>query len=233
MNDQVQPGLFIGRLGSATQLLFAALLGAVPLVSGLAQSVTTPDVVPRGLVIWALFSLPGLVGIVAVRERRPALLLAAGAASGLGSIIAFSLVTLIFLVPAMMLVTAGLRLEARRFVAGERAISVGGLVQIGIAVAVFVLIVGAGISALFTTESGCWTTYRTPTGVRTEPAPYSTGEMTVPEGAESSGCTTGLLSAQGVGLGALLGVGALALAAIGSRRSREGEVTTRASVNTG
>jgi hypothetical protein len=219
VTDRPQPGAFIGRLASATQLIFAVLLGAVPLISGLAHSVTTPDIVPRGLVIWALFSVPGLVGLVAVREHRPALLLAAGAASGLGSIIAFSGVTLIFLVPATMFVTAGLRLGARNFVAGETSISAGGLVQIGLAIAVFVLIVGSGVSALFTTESGCWTTYRTPTGVRTEAAPYSTGEMIVPEGAESSGCTTGLLSARGVGLGALLGLGALALAVRGSTRS--------------
>jgi hypothetical protein len=226
VNDPAQPGLFIGRLASLTQLIFAALLGAVPLLSGLANSVTTPDIIPRGLVIWGIYSLPGLVGLVAVRAQRPALLLAAGAASGLGSIIAFSGVTLIFLVPATLFVTAGLRLEARRFVAGDRAISVGGLVQIGIAVAVFVLIIGSGISALLTTESGCWTTYRTPVGVRTEMAPYSAGEMVVPEGAESSGCTTGLLSPRGVGLGAILGLTALASAAMGSRRSVRADAAT-------
>lgn len=213
-----QPGLFIARLASATQLIFAALLGTVPLLSGLAQSVTTPDIVPRGLVIWGLFSLPGVVGLIGVRRRRPPLLLAAGAASGVGSILAFSGVTLIFLVPATMFVMAGLRIEARRFVVGDTAISAAGLGQIGIAIAILVLIVGAGVSALFTTESGCWTSYRTPTGVRTEPAPYSTGEMSLPEGAESGGCTNGLLSARGIGLGALLGAGALALATVSSRR---------------
>ena len=223
MTGRPHPGLFVGRLASATQLIFAALLGAVPLISGLANSVTTPDTVPRGLVIWALFSLPSLVGFVAVRKQRPALLLAAGAASGLGSIIAFSGVTLIFLVPATMFVTAGLRLGARRFVAGETSVSADGLAQAGLAIAVFVLIAGAGISALFTTESACWTTYRTPTGVRTEPGPYSTGEMTVPEGAESAGCTNGLLSARGIGLGALMGLGALALATKGSTRSARRE----------
>ena len=222
MNARAQPGLFIGRLASVTQLIFGALLGALPLVVGIADSVPRPDIVPRVLAIWALYSLPGLIGLIAVRERRPAMLLAAGAASGLGSIIAFSGVTLIFLMPATMFVTAGLRLGVRRFVAGETAISIGGLAQIGLAIAVLVLIVGAGISALFTTESGCWTAYRTPTGVRIEPAPYSTGEMSVPEGAESAGCTDGLLSARGVGLGALLGLGALALAVIGSR-TRSGD----------
>ena len=224
---RTQPEVFIGRLGSLTQLIFAVLLGAVPLISGLANATPTPDIVPRGLVIWALFSLPGLVGLVALREQRPALLLASGAASVLGSFLAFSLVTLIFLVPATLLVIAGLRLEGRRFVAGDRAISVGGLVQVGIAVGVFVLIVGAGISALLTMNSGCWTTYRTPTGVRTELAPYSTGEMTVPEGAESSGCTNGLLSARGVGLGGILGLSALALAAMGSRRPRPSDSARR------
>ena len=221
VNDKPQAGLFIGRLASVTQLIFAALLGGVPLLSGLINSVTTPDIVPRGLVIWGLFSLPGLVGLVALREQRPTLLLAAGAASGLGSIIAFSGVTLIFLIPTTMFVAAGPRLEARKFVAGKAKISAAGLTQMGIAIAVLVLIVGAGISALLTTESACWTAYRTPTGVRIEPAPYSTGEMTVPEGAESSGCTTGLLSGRGIGLGALLGLGALALAVRGSTRSTE------------
>ena len=217
--DRPEPGVFIGRLASATQLIFAALLGAVPVLSGLAQQVTTPDSIPRGLVIWGLYSLPGVVGLIAIRARRPTLLLAAGAASALGSILAFSGVTLIFIVPATMLATSGLRLEARRFVAGETSIDASGIAQIGIAIAVFVLIIASGISALLTTESGCWTTYRTPDGVRVEPAPYSTGEMVVPETAESAGCTNGMLSAKGVGLGAILGFAALALTAIGSRRA--------------
>ena len=68
-------------------------------------------------------------------------------------------------------------------------------------------------------ETGLTLFDRTPDGMRVEPAPYSTGEMVVPETAESAGCTNGLLSAKGVGLGAILGFAALALSAIGSRRA--------------
>jgi hypothetical protein len=81
------------------------------------------------------------------------------------------------------------------------------------------LMIGAGASALLVTDERCWTTYETQGGgVRYEPAPISTGEVEVPAGATSYECSNGLLSARGVGLGGLLGSGAVALGVATRRR---------------
>jgi hypothetical protein len=200
---------FAGRLGSVTQLTFAAILGAV------ASLAAEPGFIPRGAVLFGVFSLPGLVGLLGTSARRPALLLAAGVTSTLGSFIAFSGVSLIFLMPALLMLAGAISIAAT---GRERSSAFEGFGQLVAASAIVALIVGAGASALLVTDEGCWNVYETPVGVRIERFPYSTGEMTIPEGARSSGCSTGLLSLRGVGSGIVLGGAAVLLAARAARR---------------
>ena len=168
----------------------------------------------------AVYAVPGIVGLLGVAGRRPALLLAAAAASTVGSVLAFSGVTLIFLVPAVLFFYGAIRLASVAPTAGSRAAS-GILVGSVLAAVLTVLMIGAGASALLVTDEACWTTYQTPGGVRFEPAPYTTGEMQVPSGALSLNCSTGVISARGVGLAGLLGAGALALSIATGRRWRD------------
>lgn len=215
-------GLFPGRLASVTQLIFAGLIAGVSALAG----EPSPDFVPRWAVLFLVYALPGMIGLLGVQSRRPWLLIASGLAAAVGAVVAMSGVTLIFLVPAVLFLYGGARLAQsppRAFGGGWAA----GLAQVGLAAAIVVLIVGAGASALVNTDAACWTQYRTPTGVRLELMPFSTEGIQVPDGATSVSCSSGLISARGVGLAGLLGGSALALALIGARRRGSGSSESR------
>lgn len=207
---------FPGRLAGGVQITFAVLIGGVSALAGEGS----PEFPPRGLVLLAIYALPGIVGLMGVSERRPALLLAAAATSTVGSVIAFSGVTLIFLVPAILFLYGAVRIASVRSAAGTSS-GFGMLAGIVIAAVLTVLMVGAGASALLITDEGCWTTYQTPGGVRYEAAPYTTGEMQVPTGAVAFSCSTGVISLRGVGLASLLGGGALVLAVATRSRPKD------------
>lgn len=194
------------------QILFAVLLGGVSAIAG----GDSPEFPPRGIVLLAVYAVPGVIGLIGVAGARPALLVAAAVASTLGSFVAFSGVTLIFLVPAMLFLVGAVRIASEDAVADSTTIRglLGGVI---LAATLIALMVGAGASALLITDERCWTAHETLRGIRYEPAPYATGEMEVPAGATSSTCSTGVISARGVGLAGLLGGGAVVLA-IATRR---------------
>src|SRR5213593_383457 len=95
---QPRPGLSLGRLASTTQFVFAGLLAVI------ASADPEPGFLPRGVVIFLVFSIPALVGWLGAARSRPALLIGAGLTSFVGAFIAFSGVTLIFLIPALLFV---------------------------------------------------------------------------------------------------------------------------------
>lgn len=206
---------FLGRLGALTQITFAIVIGAFSLFN------RQPDFVPRWAVVLIVYSMPGVIAFVGIRARRPWLLVAAGLASAIGSILAFSGVTLIFVVPAVLLLAGAIRLagaDARGPSGTTRDRFVAALTQPVAAAGVVVLLVAGGGSALLLTDAGCWTTHDTGAGQRIEVLPYSTGEMTLSGDAVSGGCTDGLIGARGVGLGGLLELAAVGLAALAARR---------------
>jgi len=200
---------FLGRLAGTVQIVFSGLLGGLATVLG-----NEPDFVPRGLILFLAFGVPGLVGIVGAERRQRALLIAAAVTSFLGSFVAFSGVSLIFLVPAMLFAAGA---AAIRGVPSGEGPTVGTrLVEIGAAVTIVVLLVTAGLAALLVTDAACWNAYPAPLGTTYQLLPFS-NSLTVPPGASSSGCTTGLISARGVAIGAVLWIGATWLALRSSR----------------
>src|SRR5690349_17870507 len=150
-----------------------------------------------------IFALPGVVGLIGVQAHRPGLLIAAWLTSAVGAFIAFSGVTLIFLVPSLLFLAGAARLAA-----GTTTFPRGGwrssIAQLAVALTIVVLLVGAGASTLLVTDAACWSISTTSLGVRIEVLPYSSGEMDVPSGAIATGCSTGLMSPRGVGLAVLL-----------------------------
>ena len=86
--------MFAGRLAGVVQITFAVLIGGVSAFAGEGS----PEFPPRSLVLLAVYGMPGIVGLLGVTGRRPALLLAAAATTAVGSVVAFSGVTLIFLI---------------------------------------------------------------------------------------------------------------------------------------
>ena len=203
----------IAKLGSLTQVVFAVLLGT------LASIAPEPGFLPRGVVLFTGFAMPAAVGALGVARRRPALLGAAGLTSFVGSFVAFSGVTLIFLFPAVLFAYGAVQLQVSR-PATRRDSLAGGIVRGAAAVAIVVLLVGAGASALVITDEGCWAVYRGPADARLAFLPYMAGEAVVPSGAGSVMCSTGMISPRGVGLAVLLWSGALLLADRSSRRRR-------------
>ena len=202
---------FYARLGAATQCIFAVLIS----ISAMLSSV--PEFVPRGVVIGGAYTLPGVVALVGVAGRRPGLVVAAAMTSALGSVFAFSGVTLIFLIPALLLTAGAVGLVRTGTPAKEKWLP-SAVSQLAIAAVLVVLMVGAGAAALLDTDAGCWIVHGTPTGNRIEPLPYSTGGMELSGDARSGGCSTGLISPRGVGLGGLLAGTAIALAVVSARR---------------
>jgi len=202
---------FAARLGALTQVVFAGLIGIV------ASFGSEPGFLPRGAVLFLTFAVPGLVGWLGVTRRRPALIVAAGLTSFLGAFIAFSGVTLIFLIPALLLVVGAVRvqmLEPPR----ERVALLPALGRAAVACAIVVMLVGAGASALLLTDNACWVEAPSGAEPRIREVPYTTGEMAVPSNATSMSCSSGVISARGVALGGLLWAGALILAERSSRR---------------
>jgi hypothetical protein len=215
----------LGRLAAVTQLVFAGVLG------GFASFHAEVSWIPRGAVLLGIFALPGLVGWIGANRRRPALVAAAALTSGIGAFIAFSGVTLIFLMPAAMFLASAMLLMIPA--PGEpRGGVVSGAAQLALAAAICVLVVGAGASALLITDSACWITHQTEFGTSIEALPYSTGEMTL-AGSGSGGCSTGLISLRGAGLGALLAAGAIGLVNLAARRREADPPDPPTSVATG
>lgn len=198
-----------------TQVVFGGLLGIV------ASLGAEPGFLPRGVVLFLVFAAPGLVGWLGAVRRRPALLAAAGLTSFVGAFVAFSGVSLIFLVPALLLIVGAVRIQVTAPPTGRFAI-LPALWRVAAACAIVVLLVGAGASALLLTDNACWVQYQAGIEPRIQAVPYTTGEMTVPTNATSMSCSSGVISARGVGLGGLLWAGALVVAERSSRRRLPG-----------
>lgn len=191
----------VARLGALTQVVFAGLIGGLSGMAGSAE----PGFLPRPLVLFGVYALPGVIGLLAIARRRPATLLAAGSASAVGSFLAFSLVTLIFLIPALLMLLGAAAIRGLPGGWADRAL---GALR---AVLVLALLLGAGGAALFITDERCWTWHETPFGVVMEPAPVPTGDMGIPVDAPGSGfgCSNGTISGRGVALALALALPAL------------------------
>jgi hypothetical protein len=90
----------MGLVGAAVQLILAAVLGGVAI--GASDFPNPPEAVPRGLAIGLPYAVPALIGTLGAIGGRRLVLGAAAFASTVGSVLAFSGVTLIFLVPALL-----------------------------------------------------------------------------------------------------------------------------------
>lgn len=94
----------IGLLGSVVQLALAALLGGI--ASGPASFPNPPEPIPRGLALGVLYALPAILGALGAVGVRRSVLAAAAVLSTVGSVLAFSGVTLVFLAPSLIFAAA-------------------------------------------------------------------------------------------------------------------------------
>jgi hypothetical protein len=162
-----------------------------------------PAVVPRGLALGLLVSVPAIIGLLGVVRRDPVLLIAAaGASLGAGLTLA-SIVTLPLVIPALLFVLAavGGTAPARRatwLIAG----------------AIVGLQIGALVGLVANTEAQCWVAYESDTGlVYRQVSEAETQQLMGGAGLPvAGGCDGGALTVRGVGLAAVLVIGSIALA---------------------
>jgi hypothetical protein len=172
-----------------------------------------PTTVLRSLTLFGLFLLPAVVAAIgAVRRSRP-LLVAAGVLTLGQSFIAFSGVTIPFVVPAVLLIALGA--SGASAPAPRRAV-IGAMVVIALGV-------GAWLVPFALTETSCWIARSGPDGSVVYSSIPVSDTLTVQLEDLASGCDGGSFTVQGVGLAAVLGIGAAAMAVLVSTVARQPE----------
>jgi hypothetical protein len=203
------------RLGVLAAVLIAAyglFVAVLPYL--LYDEPRSPWAAYRPVALFILFAIPAAIALIGALTRQRSLLVAAGLVCLLQSYVSFSLVTLGFMVPALLLLTLGgggawpaVARETRRSVAA--------------AVVVIVVTLGAWVATLGMTEEVCWSATRAPDGGLTYERVRVADVMTVPPGGFASGCDGGTLTAEGMGVGAVLAVGAVSIAAASTWARRD------------
>lgn len=203
----------MGLVVSATILVLAVVIAALPTI----QDSTEPgggdalSIVPRPVVIGFLLALPAIIGAIAsLRGRRP-LFIAAGALCLFQSFVAFSGVTLGFVLPALILISLGLR-RSPSDSGGRSRERVAGVLVLGLGVA-------AWIVPFALSETVCWIARTGPDGAAVYERVPLTDTITLGPGMIAGGCDGGSLTPDGVAIGAILAVGAVGIAWLASARS--------------
>jgi hypothetical protein len=180
IGDAKRTWLRPARMAVATDLLLTAVLAIFLSIATHSRG----DAIPRPLVIAVLFATPGVIGLLGVIGERRSLLGAAALPLIPGSVLSFALVTLVFVIPALLFMVAMAAMPASSRPLSERLIGAGRTLVVG------GLVIAAGFAGLIgMTVEGC----------------YSTATV--------SGCGSGLTSWAGVATGALLLLVAIAIAA--------------------
>lgn len=205
-----------GLVVSATIVVLAVVIAALPSIQNPMdlRGADALSIVPRPLVIGALLALPAVIGAIAALGGSGPLFVAAGALCLAQSFVAFSGVTLGFVVPALVLISLGLRRDPNDPTdrPGRTRERMAGVLVFGLGIA-------AWIATLALTETVCWTAR---TGLDGSPI-YErvplTDTMTLGPGMIAGGCDGGSITAEGVAVGAILVIGAIAIAWLASARS--------------
>lgn len=126
----------IGAVAAVVQVALAATLGVIATGSGAFPH--PPEPIPRGLALGVLYALPAVIGALGALGRRRSLLAAASVLSAIGSVLAFSGVTLFFLVPSFLFAAAA-GTVTRTQSAGRRRPALGALAGLGVAIVITAL----------------------------------------------------------------------------------------------
>lgn len=197
----------------------AVLAGVIAVVSAIqtggADDFGPPPVVPRPIVIAIVLGLPaGIAAIAALRGSR-AMLIAAGALCLLQSVVAFSGVTLGFVIPGIVLISLGLQrapaeppslTRRREWLAGVFVVCVG---------------IAAWVVPFATSETVCWTARAGPDGSPVYTRIPETNTFSGGPGDLGSGCDGGTWTLEGLLAGSVLAIGALAMSGFATSRRRD------------
>jgi len=207
--DVVPAGRDPRRLGLGAAAIIAGYALVVAAISAGATSgeLGPPDFVPTPIRLAAMFLLPAVIAAIGAVRRSQPLLVAAGVLCLAQSFIAFSGVTIPFVVPAILLLVVGGGPAGQRPTTNRER--VGG-------VAVVLLGLAMWVAPYSLTETTCWVARPGPDGsVVYSPIPV-TDTVTLGPTDLGSGCDGGTVTAQGAALAAVFGIGAVAVALFAS-----------------
>jgi len=185
----------------------AVVVGLISAAAG-AGDLSPPEVVPAPLTLAALLSLPAGIAAIGAWRRSGPILAAAGVLCLVQSVIAFSGVTIPFVVPGILLL--GVAGRSGMDAPAGRAATIG-------AILVVVLAVASWLAYFGMTETACWIARSGPSGelvYRLAPVSDS-GTLAIDDVA--SGCDGGSRTLEGIALATVLSIGAVAVAAMSSR----------------
>jgi hypothetical protein len=211
----------LSLITAAIIALYGLFVALIPLLQQ-DHGTTPPWAIDRPIALFGLFAVPAVVaGIGAVRGARP-LLIAAGVACLLQAYISFSGVTLGFIVPAAVLLWLG---AAERWSPEEPTASRAMLLAV---IAIVGLTIAAWVALFALTEPRCWAASQAADGTITVVEVQATntmlyGSSEIPSG--GGGCSSAELTIQGMGVSAVLAIGAIALAAAAGSAGRETHAT--------
>jgi hypothetical protein len=205
------------RLGIQAAAIIAAysiVVGAISAVAGGAEpgGFSPPETVPRPIFLVILLMVPAAVAAIGAIELSRPVLIAAGILCLAQSFIAFSGVTIPFIVPGFLLLTVGSR--SSTIDTTPRAAIAG--------VVIVILGIGALATPFALTQTTCWVARAGADGtvIYTQTPATDTHSGTLNLGDLGSGCGSGELTVEGAGLAAVLAVCAIGLAAVASRPGR-------------
>ncbi|MEA2577494.1 MAG: hypothetical protein QOD78_1082 [Chloroflexota bacterium] len=194
----------------------AALIAALPLIQeGYGSGeLSGPEIVPRPVVIALLLALPAaLAAVAAARGSRP-IFIAAGVLCLLQSFVSFGGATFGFLIPAILLIVIGV--EGGSTTRTPRRALLAGVLVIGLGFA-------AWIVPLATGETVCWIARPGPEGKPIYTIIPNTDTLTSGPGDLGSGCGGGTFTLQGLMLGGVLWIGAVAVAGLATGSAPKAE----------
>jgi hypothetical protein len=159
--------------------------------------------VPTPVRLAAMFLLPAVIAAIGAIRRSRALLIAAGVLCLAQSFVAFSGVTIPFVVPAILLLAIG---------AGGGGQSENPVRERVGGVAVVILGLAMWVAPYALAETACWVARPGPDGSVVYSSIPVTDTVTLAPTDLGSGCDGGTITLQGAALGAVFGIGAVAIA---------------------
>ena len=193
--------------------MLAVAVAALPIIqdANVRGDLSGPSIVPRPIVLGLLLSLPAVLALVAaVRGSRP-LFVAAGVLALFQSFIAFSGVTLGFVLPAVLLIVLGANSgPGAPRQPGSRREQLAGVLVVSLGIA-------AWLAPFATAATVCWTARPGPDGSVVYTIIPNPDTLTVEIGELGSGCDGGSFTFEGLALSGTLAIGSVAFAALATR----------------
>ncbi len=202
----------MGLVAAALISVYGLFVAVLPLI--LYDDPRPPWSAYRPVSLFGLFAVPAVVAAIGAIWARRSLLVAAGVVCLLQSLIAFSGVTVGFMIPAILLLALGGGERWPTNAHGTRTALVAG-------VAVVALTFGAWVATIGLTEEVCWRATPNSDGSLAYERVPASDTMTLIPGQAAAGCDGGSPTVEGIALGTILAVGAIAVAAASVWTSRD------------